>query len=403
MTHKEVFVKEFSKFKSKDIKIMLLITILLNCIALIFDYLVSGPDFIYFFIDRFVINCGIALFLIIFFNNKYIKKYFVYIGFGIYIITGLGQIFLLLAQCNVYYFATLFLLLLSGMLLFFVAYIGTFMINLVFVIVFSVVQYINYSDDMVTWLLSVSILLAYVLMIFIISYFLHKNISSIFFETDKIKKDNKKLKQNVIKSECLIKKLNYDSIYSLAIIAESHDDFTGKHLQRVGELSKNLAEKLPKEFYDADKINKSIFIENIELASTLHDLGKIDIPMRILKKRGPLTDKERKVIQTHSIKGFEILTNISSLYDNNEIMTLAKEIARYHHENWDGSGYPDKISQLKIPLSARIVSITDYYDALTQDRPYRKALDKTVVKQMLIDNCGVKFDPTILEIFCSQI
>ncbi len=291
----------------------------------------------------------------------------------------------------------------SGVPLFFVAYIGTFMINIFFVIAFGVVQYINYSDDLLTWSTMVAILLVYVLFVFVISYFLHKNFSSIFFETNKIKKDNKVLKQNVIKSEGLIKKLNYDSIYSLAIIAESHDDFTGKHLQRVGELSKSLAEKLPKEFYERNKINKAIFIGNIELASTLHDIGKIDLPMRILKKRGPLTDKERKVIQTHSIKGFEILTNISSLYDNNEIMILAKEIARSHHENWDGSGYPDKISQLKIPLSARIVSITDYYDALTQDRPYRKALDKTVVKQMLIDNCGIKFDPAILEVFCSQI
>ena len=155
--------------------------------------------------------------------------------------------------------------------------------------------------------------------------------------------------------------------------------------------------------YDDNKINKAKFIENIELASTLHDIGKIDIPMRILKKNGPLTDKERQIMQKHSIKGYEILTNISSLYDNNEIITLAKEIARYHHENWDGSGYPDGLSKFQIPFSARIVTITDYYDAITQDRPYRKALDKTVVKQMLIENSGIKFDPEILEIFCSQI
>jgi len=213
----------------------------------------------------------------------------------------------------------------------------------------------------------------------------------------------KSLNKTSLKPKVKLKKLNYDSIYSLAIVAESHDDFTGKHLQRVGTLSKNLAKKLPKKMYDDNKINKAKFIENIELASTLHDIGKIDIPMRILKKNGPLTDKERQIMQKHSIKGYEILTNISSLYDNNEIITLAKEIARYHHENWDGSGYPDGLSKFQIPFSARIVTITDYYDAITQDRPYRKALDKTVVKQMLIENSGIKFDPEILEIFCSQI
>ncbi len=98
MTHRDVFLKEFSKFKTKDIRLMLLITIILNCIALGFDYFVSESDFIYFFIDRFVINCGIAFLLILFFDNKYIKKYFVYIGFGLYIITDLGQISLLLVQ-----------------------------------------------------------------------------------------------------------------------------------------------------------------------------------------------------------------------------------------------------------------------------------------------------------------
>jgi len=206
MTHKDVFLKEFSKFKARDVKMMLLITIVLNCIMLIFDYFGSRADFIYFFIDRCVINGGFALLLILFFDNKYIKKYFVYIGFGIYIATGLGQILLLLVRCNEYYFATLFLLLLSGVLLFFVAYIGTFLINLFFVIVFGIVQYINYSDDLLTWFISVSILLSYVLLIFIISYFLHKNISSIFFETNKIKNDNKILKQNVIKAEGQIKK-----------------------------------------------------------------------------------------------------------------------------------------------------------------------------------------------------
>lgn len=399
MTHRDIFIREFSKFKKKDIIYLLLMTVAINLIALFFDYFIAGGDFYYYLIDRCFINCTISLLLIVFFNNKYVQKYFVYIGFGIYIITGVGQILLLLVQNNPYYFGTIMVVMLAGVPLFFVAYVGTFMINMGFVILFAIVQYFEYSSEVSTWISSVSIMLLYVLLIFFISHFLHKSISSIFFESVEIKKDNKKLKKNVAKSEKMIKKLNYDSIYSLAIIAESHDDFTGKHLQRVGCLSKELAENIPEDVYRENKLNKKEFVENIELASTLHDIGKIDIPMKILKKKGPLTIRERKIIETHSLKGYDILTNISALYENNKVMDMAKQIAKYHHENWDGSGYPKGLKEKEIPLSARIVSMTDYYDALTQDRPYRKALDEDVVLKMMKDNSAVKFDPELLKIF----
>ena len=291
----------------------------------------------------------------------------------------------------------------AGVPLFFVAYKGIFMINISMLIIFGIVQGLNYPGDFLTWAISVSVLFLFILMIFGISYFLHRNISSIFFESKRIKRSNKRLLKEAKESKSLIKKMNYDSIYSLAIIAESHDDFTGNHLQRVGELSKRLAGVLPSKIYDDNQIDKVQFVESIELASMLHDIGKIDIPMDILKKNGPLTDSERKVVQTHAMMGYEILTNISSLYENSEVMDLAKEIAKYHHENWDGTGYPTRLSQKEIPLSARIVSITDYYDALSQDRPYRKAIKQDIVLKMLKDNAGVKFDPEIVKIFCEKI
>jgi len=104
MTHKEVFIKEFSQFKDRDVKNILWITIALNSAMLIFDYFVSKDDFIYYLVDRLFINCGISLLLLIFYNSKVVRKNFVYIGFGIYIITGVGQILLLLVESNIYYF-----------------------------------------------------------------------------------------------------------------------------------------------------------------------------------------------------------------------------------------------------------------------------------------------------------
>jgi len=403
MTHKDIFLKEFSKYKKSDIRTLLLITIVLNFIMLITDYFVSGSDFWYYFIDRFVVNCSISFFLFIFYDNKLIKKYFVYLGIAIYLITGYGQILLLLANSNVYYFATLFLLILLGLPIFFVAYRGIFMFNMTFVVLLAVVQYFNYPDDLLSIIISVGMLLGFVLAVFLISYLLHKNMHSIFCESEQIEKDNTHLKESVDKSVGEIQKLNHDSIYSLAIIAESHDDFTGGHLERVGTLSKKLAHLLPNDSFIDCGMDKKELLDNIELASTLHDIGKIDIPVKILKKNGKLTPEERTIIETHSIKGYQILANIAELHHNNKTILLAKDIAKYHHENWDGSGYPEGLKGTNIPLSARIVGITDFYDALTQDRPYRKAVDKKIVKQMMIDRSAIKFDPKILDIFITSV
>lgn len=402
MTHKDIFLKEFSKFKKSDIRALLLTTILLNSIMLITDYFVSGTDFRFYIIDHILINCSISLILLIFYDNKFIKKNFVYLGIAMYVITGYGQILLLLANSNVYYFATLYLLILLGLPIFFVAYKGIFMFNVSFVALFGIVQYFNYPNDALNVVISVEMLLGFVIAVFLISYMLHKNMSGIFCESEKIEKDNTQLKQSVDKSVGEIQKLNHDSIYSLAIIAESHDDFTGGHLERVGMLSKRLASMLPDETFLESGTDKKLLLENIELASTLHDIGKIDIPVDILKKNGKLTPEERTTMETHSIKGYEILANIAELHNNNKTILLAKDIAKYHHENWDGTGYPKGLKKTNIPLSARIVSITDFYDALTQDRPYRKAVDKKIVKQMMIDRSGIKFDPKIFDIFCKE-
>jgi len=340
MTHKDIFLKEFSKFKKKDVNLFLLAAIILNLTMLIFDYFVSGDDFIYYVIDRGFINCGLTLLAIILSNNKFVYKNFVYVGLAIYVVTGAGMILLFLVNYSPYYLATLLMLMLIGMPLFFVAYKGIFMVNICFLIAFGAVQYFNYSNDITTYIVAVNMLNGFILLDFGISYMLHKNMTSLIFETEKIESNNTQLKESVDNSVGEIQKLNHDTIYSLAILAESHDDFTGGHLERVGTLSKMLTSLLPDDSFTKNGIDKKLLIENIELASMLHDIGKIDIPVNILQKNGKLTPEERTIIETHSLKGYEILANIAALHHNNETILLAKDIAKYHHENWDGTGYP---------------------------------------------------------------
>jgi HD-GYP domain-containing protein (c-di-GMP phosphodiesterase class II) len=122
----------------------------------------------------------------------------------------------------------------------------------------------------------------------------------------------------------------------------------------------------------------------------LHDIGKVRVPESILNKPGPLTDEEWAVMMTHPEVGEHILRPIQSL---NAILS----IVRHHHERWDGGGYPDKLSGRAIPLGARIVAVCDAYRAMTEDRPYRKALSTAEARKELHEGAGTQFDPDCVE------
>ncbi len=177
----------------------------------------------------------------------------------------------------------------------------------------------------------------------------------------------------------------YKMIQTLADLIEHRSEETGEHVKRVSEMTKVLARKF---------INDEDRIRMIELASMLHDVGKIGIPDNVLNKPDRLTESEFEIMKKHTTIGYEIL----SKYDN-EIFKIAATIARWHHENWDGSGYPDGLKGEEIPIEARIVSIVDTYDALRSDRVYRKAWSEEETLEYLKKMSGIKFDPKIVEEF----
>lgn len=171
----------------------------------------------------------------------------------------------------------------------------------------------------------------------------------------------------------------------LAIAAEFRDDETGRHTQRVASVAAALAEALllPKPTVDL-----------IRRAAPLHDVGKIGVPDQILLKPGRLTSAEFEVIQTHTTIGARILGGGRSA-----LMRMAEQIARSHHERWDGAGYPDRLAGQAIPVEARVIAVADFFDAVSHARPYRDAWPLDAVHAEIARLRGQHFDPQVVDVF----
>lgn len=183
------------------------------------------------------------------------------------------------------------------------------------------------------------------------------------------------------------KKIIVQSMKTFSNFIDEKDPYTKGHSARVAYYTRKMSQKL--DFSEEE-------IDNIYYIALLHDVGKIYIPDEILNKPGKLTPEEMDVIKTHTLKGAGILKDFSTIPG---IMDGAK----YHHEKYDGSGYPEGLSGEDIPLISRIIGVADSYDAMNSDRCYRKALSSEKIRAELTSNAGHQFDPKIVEIMLSLI
>lgn len=187
-------------------------------------------------------------------------------------------------------------------------------------------------------------------------------------------------------------------IFSLAKLAESRDDDTGEHLERIREYSKLIAVGMADNPKFADVIDGQ-FVHLIYLTSPLHDIGKVGIPDSILRKPGKLTPDEFEKMKEHTRIGGDTLKASVQAYSEANFLWMAHEIAINHHERWDGSGYPNKLVGEQIPLSARIVSVADVYDALRSKRVYKPAFSHEKSMQIIVEGRGTQFDPDVVDAF----
>jgi len=186
---------------------------------------------------------------------------------------------------------------------------------------------------------------------------------------------------------------------ALAISCEIRDPGIEPHLIRVQQLTSRLTE------WHNERLGLELpaqTISRIAHSSILHDIGKSAIPEGILYKPGRLADYERTIIEMHTVIGVDIIDKIYAELDDEIFeseLSTAKNIILYHHEKWDGTGYPRKLREEEIPLEARIVSVVDVYDALTSKRPYKEKWPEAEAVRYLIDNKGKHFDPELVDSF----
>ena len=187
------------------------------------------------------------------------------------------------------------------------------------------------------------------------------------------------------------------TLRALEEMARQRDDETGAHLARVSTYARLLARGLREAGHHRELLTDE-YIDDLALAAPLHDIGKVAIPDAILFKPGKLDEREWEIMRTHATVGCEILRGARAGQESS-LLALAGEIAWTHHERWDGTGYPRRLAREAIPLAGRIMALSDCYDALTSERPYKPAWPHATAAANLREQRGQAFDPALVDVF----
>lgn len=394
--------KEYINYSSKKdrryIRVAYILFALLYGLFSMIDYYLVPEFFGIFLVIRFGVVIPVLLLTVLF---TYLPQYYAYkqkVLFISYVVGGLGIVgMLILEPLNVVYYGGLFLVFTS-------AY---FMLNLNtenVVIGSAIILIILVSGMLATQSMDLA---AFSALLFFIAQNIIGTLGAYqielfrrneFLSIQSLSESQIELNQMVNEKIDEISKAQVSTIFALARLAESRDKEMGEHIERVGELCFGLASLLPLTYFDSSE-HKEEFLKSIHLASALHDIGKIGISDSILNKPGALTKEEFDIMKTHVQIGAQTLAKLHKEYPYNAFVNLGIEITQCHHERWDGSGYPNQISGLAIPLSARIMAIVDVYDALISKRSYKEAYDHETAMEMIRSEKGKHFDPDLINYF----
>jgi HD-GYP domain-containing protein (c-di-GMP phosphodiesterase class II) len=191
-------------------------------------------------------------------------------------------------------------------------------------------------------------------------------------------------------------------IITMADMVENRDSDTGAHILKTAAYVRIILEGLRRKGYYSEKITDK-YIKDVEMSAPLHDVGKINVSDTILNKPEKLTDEEYEIMKTHTTAGKKILENAISTVKGENYLKEARNMAAYHHERWDGKGYPEGLHGQVIPLSARVMAVADVFDALASPRVYKPAFPLEKALQIIREGAGTQFDPKCVEVFLDSI
>ncbi len=214
---------------------------------------------------------------------------------------------------------------------------------------------------------------------------------------DALNQHNHRLQTELQARLAEVDQLRDATLHVMVSFAEFRDEETGHHVRRTQEYVRTLAHWLTQQPGSGVRLSDSD-IDHMAKSAPLHDIGKVAIPDNILLKPGRLTPEEMVVMRTHSMKGWEMLRRAAERMGHQGSLFLhyGMEIARHHHERWDGAGYPDALAGNAIPLSARLMAVADVYDALISRRPYKEAMSHEAARAYIEAHSGTHFDPQIV-------
>ena len=195
-----------------------------------------------------------------------------------------------------------------------------------------------------------------------------------------------------------ISRYHHEMVMSFATLVENKDGSTGGHIKRTTAYVKLLAEELRKRGYYREVLTKD-YIQNLCQSAPMHDIGKIAVPDVVLQKPGRLTEEEFEIIKKHAADGGRIIEETFGNLGNEAYTRMAYQVARYHHEKWNGKGYPEGLKEREIPLCARIMTVADVFDAVSEKRCYREAMPLEQCFSIIREGSGRDFDPLIAEVF----
>ncbi|MBR3921270.1 MAG: HD domain-containing protein, partial [Oscillospiraceae bacterium] len=191
-----------------------------------------------------------------------------------------------------------------------------------------------------------------------------------------------------------------ETVMSFANLIENRDNNTGGHIKRTSRYVEIIADELRKRGYHKETLTKD-YMTNLLKAAPMHDIGKVSVPDAVLQKPGKLTDEEFATMKKHAENGGDIIRETFRNLGDEDFRRMAFEVARYHHEKWNGRGYPDGLKADEIPLCARIMAVADVFDAISEKRCYRDAMPMDKCFEIIEKGSGEDFDPMIAEIFLS--